>query len=88
MIDESLKEIDFGLHGLKPDPIESFQRLCEFLGLDDACVFKMRRTSEILLQGAADFVVATYDYLSKFDETASILGWEHGMDEAHLQERR
>ena len=33
-------------------------------------------------------VVDTYAYLSQVPETAAVLGWEAGIDEEHLQERR
>jgi molybdopterin converting factor small subunit len=84
----SVKEPILELSGLAPDPLEMWKRLHAFLGLDKAEVRMMRRTSETLLRDAADFVVGAYDYLASFDETASVLGWEHKMDEAHLQERR
>ena len=82
------KELPLELTGLAPDPLEMWERLHAFLGLDEAEVRMMRRTSETLLRDAADFVVGAYDYLASFDETASVLGWEKKMDEEHLQERR
>jgi molybdopterin converting factor small subunit len=81
-------EYPLELTGLE-DPIHMWHRLIAYLGLDDAAVIMaMRRTSETLLRDAADFVVGAYDYLASFDETASILGWEQGQDEEHLEERR
>jgi molybdopterin converting factor small subunit len=76
------------LSGLAPDPMQMWKRLHAFLGLDEAEVRMMRRTSETLLRDAADFVVGAYDYLASFDETASVLSWEKKMNEEHLQERR
>ncbi len=76
------------LTGLE-DPLHTWHRLIAYLGLDDEnIIVAMRRTSETLLRDAADFVVGAYDYLSTFDETASILGWEQEMDPEHLEERR
>jgi molybdopterin converting factor small subunit len=81
-------EFPMELTNLK-DPLHMWQRLIAYLGLDDKKVIvAMRRTSETLLRDASDFVVGAYDYLASFDETASILGWEQKMDEAHLEERR
>jgi len=81
-------EYPLELTGLE-DPIHMWHRLIAYLGLDDeAAIIAMRRTSETLLRDAADFVVGAYDYLASFDETASILGWEQGQDEEHLEERR
>jgi len=85
---DSVQEQPLELSGLAPDPLQMWKRLRAFLGLDEAEVRMMRRTSETLLQDAADFVVGAYDYLASFDETASVLGWEKKMDEEHLQERR
>jgi molybdopterin converting factor small subunit len=82
------QEYPMELTGLE-DPLHMWRRLIAYLGLEDENVIvAMRRTSETLLRDAADFVVGAYDYLAAFDETASILGWEQGQDEAHLEERR
>ncbi|MCP4167989.1 MAG: hypothetical protein GY759_19130 [Chloroflexi bacterium] len=90
MSDQTQAEsLAFEITDLEPDPFETWRRLQAFLGLDDEKVIRaMRRTSETLLRDAAQFVVDTYNYLSQFDETAAVLGWEHGMDEKHLAERR
>lgn len=40
------------------------------------------------MRRATELVVETYDYLQSVPETASILGWEDGADEDHLEERR
>ncbi|NOX60610.1 MAG: hypothetical protein GXP42_01475 [Chloroflexi bacterium] len=81
-------EYQLELSGLRPDPIHTWRRLREFLQLDEHAVVQMRHTSEVLLENAAPFVVAAYDYLAQFDETAAVLGWEQEMDEEHLRERR
>ena len=41
-----------------------------------------------LLKHSQQFVVNNYQYLAEFPETAAILGWESGVDESHLAERR
>jgi len=86
--DAQTREYPMELTNLE-EPLHMWRRLIAYLGLDDeAVIVAMRRTSETLLRDAADFVVNAYDYLASFDETASILGWEQKMDEAHLEERR
>lgn len=48
----------------------------------------MRQTVDTLFQRGYEMVVATYDHLQHIPETAEILGWQEGADEAHLAERR
>jgi hypothetical protein len=48
----------------------------------------MRATVDTLFQRGYELVVATYDHLQHFPETAEVLGWQDGADEAHLAERR
>jgi molybdopterin converting factor small subunit len=43
---------------------------------------------ESLLKHSQQFVVNNYRYLAEFPDTAAILGWESGVDENHLAERR
>ena len=54
---DSVQEQPLELTGLAPDPLQMWKRLHAFLGLDEAEVRMMRRTSETLLGDAADFVV-------------------------------
>lgn len=76
------------LTDLLPEPGEEWQRLLRFVALESADKRAMAASAEPLLRRAHELVVATYDYLSKVPETAAILGWEDGIDEAHLEERR
>jgi hypothetical protein len=48
----------------------------------------MRQTVDVLLQRGYELVVGTYDHLQRVPETAEILGWQQGEDQAHLAERR
>lgn len=76
------------LRGLWPAPEEMWDTQRRFVNLNDGDRQAMIATSEILLRHAADFVVAAYDHLRDFPETAAILGWEQEVDEEHLAERR
>jgi molybdopterin converting factor small subunit len=76
------------LHDLAPDPAETWQRMLSFVGLQPTDRQAMARTVEPLLQRAPELVIQTYNYLLSVPETAAILGWEQGADEAHLAERR
>lgn len=76
------------LRGLDPDPAEEWARLLKFVGFSHQDRAAMLQTVELLLRHAPELVVQTYDYLRSVPETAAILGWEEGMDEAHLAERR
>jgi molybdopterin converting factor small subunit len=76
------------LTDLLPEPGEEWRRLLRFVALDGADKQAMAASAEPLLRRAHELVVATYDYLSKVPETAAILGWEDGIDEDHLEERR
>ncbi len=62
--------------------------MLRFVNLDDDVRQAMARSVEPLLQRANEMVIQTYDYLRSFPETAAILGWETGVDESHLEERR
>lgn len=73
---------------LAPDPFDEWQRMLRFVSLKDDERGAMARTVEALLSRANEMVVQTYDYLQSFPETAEILGWETGVDEEHLEERR
>ncbi len=76
------------LHKLAPDPTVEWQHLLNFMALSTDDRMAMAQTTETLLRRAPELVVGTYDYLLSVPETASILGWENGADEAHLAERR
>jgi molybdopterin converting factor small subunit len=76
------------LHNLAPDPAEEWHRLLSFVGLNEQDKQAMSRTVETLMARATELVVNTYNHLLSVPETAVILGWESGADEAHLAERR
>jgi len=73
---------------LAPDPYEEWQRMIRFSALNGADREAMAGSVEPLLLKATELVVKTYEYLRTVPETASILGWETDVDEAHLEERR
>jgi len=76
------------LAGLEPEPGEEWQRMLAFVGFDEEDRRAMTWSAEILLRRAPQLVVDTYDFLRSVPETAAILGWEEGLDQLHLQERR
>ena len=76
------------MHDLMPEPGEEWQRMLRFVALEGADKRAMTASAEPLLRRAHELVVGTYDYLRSVPETAAILGWEDGVDEAHLEERR
>ncbi len=76
------------LHELMPEPGEEWQRMLRFVALEGGDKRAMAASAEPLLRRAHELVVGTYDYLRTVPETAAILGWEDGVDEAHLEERR
>ncbi len=76
------------LHNFMPEPGEEWQRMLGFVALGREDKLAMSCSAETLLQRAHELVVNTYDYLRSVPETAAILGWEEGVDEAHLEERR
>lgn len=76
------------LHDLAPEPVSEWRRLLAFVGLTPADKLAMSKTVETLMARATELVIDTYDYLQTVPETASILGWENGVDQAHLEERR
>jgi molybdopterin converting factor small subunit len=76
------------VRGLSPTPEERWDLLRRFLDLNPTDLEAMGATVEILMRRGPEFVAGTYEYLAAFPATASILGWEHGVDEAHLEERR
>ncbi len=82
------KSTSLELHNLAPEPAEEWHRLLNFVGLNEQDKHAMSRTVETLMSRATELVVATYNHLLSVPETAVILGWESGADEAHLAERR
>lgn len=76
------------IHDLVPEPGAEWHRLLQFVGLTKDDKLAMSRTVEPLMRKAPDMVVNTYNYLQSVPETASLLGWENGFDESHLEERR
>ncbi len=76
------------IEGLDPTPEEEWHRLREFLGLSHDDIRAMLETVEPLFRRGPELVVGNYDYLLHHHETAAILGWERGVDEEHLEERR
>jgi molybdopterin converting factor small subunit len=81
-------ETELEIHDLSPEPEAEWRRLLSFVGLNSADKQAMARTAEALLRRAPEMVVGTYAHLQSFPETAAVLGWENGADEAHLEERR
>jgi molybdopterin converting factor small subunit len=76
------------LKGLAPSPETEWERMLQFVGLTSADKAAMAASSETLLRRGHELVVETYDYLRHTPDTAAVLGWETGVDETHLQERR
>lgn len=85
---QNSKPQSWELTGLAPAPEEEWQRLRQFLGLNQADIQAMLETVEPLFKRGHELVVGNYDYLLQHHETAVILGWERGADEEHLAERR
>ncbi len=79
---------DLELYDLQPEPREEWRRMLRFVGWDEAARQAAAATVDVLFPRGHALVVATYEYLRVTPETAAILGWEHGVDETHLAERR
>jgi molybdopterin converting factor small subunit len=62
--------------------------MSRFVGWGDDDKLAASRSLEALFRRGPELVVETYEYLRRVPETAAILGWEKGVDEAHLEERR
>ncbi len=78
----------WSLDDLQPTPEQEWDRLREFLAISQADIEAMLTTVEPLFRRGHELVVGNYDYLLSHHETAAILGWDSGADEAHLAERR
>jgi molybdopterin converting factor small subunit len=76
------------LRDLMPEPQEEWRRMLRFVGWSTGDRAAAARSAEVLLRRAHEIVVGVYDHLAHVPETAAILGWEHHVDEAHLEERR
>jgi molybdopterin converting factor small subunit len=76
------------LTGLRPTPADIWRTMCRFAGPGEDELRAMRQTVDVLFQRGYELVTGTYDYLQRVPETAEVLGWERGVDEAHLAERR
>ncbi len=76
------------IRDLSPEPAAEWRRLLAFVGLGETDKQAMARTVETLMRRAPEMVVATYNHLQTTPETAAVLGWEDGADDAHLEERR
>ncbi len=76
------------LSELMLSPEEEWQRMKTFLAITQSDLDAMVETIEPLFRRGHELVVGAYDHLLQNRETAVILGWEKGADEAHLSERR
>lgn len=76
------------LHDLPSEPQDEWRRMSRFVGWGEDEKLAASRSLEALFRRGPELVVETYDYLRRVPETAAILGWEKGVDEAHLEERR
>lgn len=79
---------DLVLDGFKPVPQDEWLRMKVFVSLDQQDFDAMLATVEPLFQHGHEMVVGNYDYLLGNHDTAAILGWDRGVDEQHLIERR
>lgn len=76
------------IHDLMPEPGDEWRHMLSFVTLERDDKQAMAQSAETLLRRAPELVVNTYDYLRSVPETAAILGWEEGVDDEHLEERR
>lgn len=81
-------DVDLAVRGVRPTPADTWETMIRFCGLSRQEQDAMRQTVDTLFQRGYELVVATYNHLQHFPETAEILGWQEGADEAHLAERR
>ena len=80
--------VDLVVRGVRPLPGETWATLLRFSGPTAEEKQAMLGTVDTLFQRGHELVVATYDHLRDFPETAEVLGWQDHVDEAHLEERR
>lgn len=83
-----MAEAALELDDLAPEPHEEWQRMLRFVGWGQAESAAAARSVDALLRCAPELVKQIYHYLGTVPETAAILGWEHGIKQAHLEERR
>jgi molybdopterin converting factor small subunit len=76
------------LTGLAPEPPEEWRRMLKFVGWDTRARAAAARSVEALFARGTELVIETYEYLRSVPETAAVLGWDQGVDPAHLEERR
>lgn len=79
---------DLTVRDVQLTPAETWETMMRFsrpLANEQAA---MRATVDTLFQRGYELVVATYEHLQRFPETAEVLGWQDSADEAHLAERR
>jgi molybdopterin converting factor small subunit len=76
------------LTDLEPHPVDEWERMLRFVGLNGEDKAAMVAGVEALLRAAPRLVQDTYNYLQSVPETAAVLGWENGFDLEHLRERR
>lgn len=79
---------DLTVRNVRATPADTWATMLRFSGPTDTEQHAMRATVDTLFQRGYELVVATYEHLQRFPETAEVLGWEAGADEAHLAERR
>ena len=80
--------INLTVRDTQSTPAETWDTLLRFSGPLHAEQEAMRATVDTLFKRGYELVVATYDHLKRFPETAEILGWQDGTDEVHIAERR
>ncbi len=78
----------WSLSGLNPLPEDEWDQMLKFVNISGQEFEGMRSSVEVLLKHSQQFVIDNYQYLAEFPETAAILGWESGVDESHLADRR
>lgn len=79
---------DLTIRDVQPTPAETWETMLRFSGPGAEERAAMRATVDTLFQRGYELVVATYEHLQRFPETAEVLGWQEGADETHLAERR
>lgn len=60
------------LRDLSPSPVEEWERMLHFVGLDGETKAAISQSIEVIFRRGPEFVVDTYDYLQSVPETASI----------------
>lgn len=78
----------WSLPELEQTPVDEWDRMRRFVGINPVEREAMLNSVPILFRRGYELVVANYDYLLANPDTAQVLGWENGVDLAHLEERR